>query len=406
MGQVNINVTAVDYAYKNYFQPGRVERLGYEEQPTLAQLTKQENFFGRRLEFDVKYEMHQGSSDFATALANAGSGRYATFIVRRARYYLVTNFDNESMEAAEDNSGAYLDVKKEETEDSLKATTERLGQGLFTNHGNSIGRANGLIGSVLTLTNADDIKNFRVGMRLNSATTDGTSGSIRVGAATVSAVSRQGTTSTVTADWTSITGFTGSASGDYLFPEGDFSLGIYGFPSYIPSAAPGGGDSVFTFDRSVDTRLSGCRYDGSGINIADAVVKGLAEMRREAGSAAFDWGICSHPRFADLSLDLGAKAMRDEAGTAEFGYDTIRVHNGGRILKITGDHNCQPDTIWTLTKRTWIWKGLKKTPRFFVSGPNYIVDPTADGVQCRVGWRGNLLCTGPLFNGRITVATS
>jgi hypothetical protein len=404
MGQVNL--TTVDNAYKNYFQPGRVERIGYEEQPTLGQLTKQENFYGRRLEFDVKYEMHQGSSDFSTALLYAGNGKYATFVVTRARYYLITNFDNESMEAAEDNSGAYLDVKKEETEDSLKGTTERLGQGLFRNHGNSIGRANGIVGSVVTLLNADDIVNFRVGMKLQSATTDGTSGAVLPGVATVSAVNRSGATSTVTADWTSIIGFTGTASGDFLFPAGDFGLGIYGFPSYIPATAPTGGDSVFTFDRSVDTRLSGCRFDGSAMNISDAVVKGLAQMRREAGSSAFDWGICNHDRFADLALDLGAKAVRDEAGTAEFGYDTIKVHNGGRVVKVTGDHNCGAADFWALTKRTWIWKGLKKTPRFFTQGQNYIVDPSADGVQCRVGWRGNLLCLAPGFNGRITVATS
>jgi hypothetical protein len=404
MGQVNL--TTVDNAYKNYFQPGRVERIGYEEQPTLAQITKQENFYGRRLEFDVKYEMHGGSADFPTALLYAGNGRYATFVVTRARHYLITNFDNESMEAAEDNSGAYLDVKKEETEDALKATTERLGQGLFGNHGNSIGRANGISSSTVTLLNAEDIKNFRVGGKLQAASTDGTSGSVRPGVATISAVSRSGTTCTVTADFSSITGFVGTANGDFLFPAGDFGLGIFGFPSYIPASAPSGGDSVFTFDRSVDTRLSGCRFDGSSMNIADAVVKGLAQMRREAGSSSFDWAVTNHERFADLSLDLGAKAMRDEAGTAEFGYDTIRIHNGGRVVKVTGDHNCAASDFWALTKRTWIWKGLKKTPRFFTQGTNYIVDPSADGVQCRVGWRGNLLCVAPGFNGRITVATS
>jgi len=402
MGQVNL--TTVDNAYKKYFQPGRVERIGYEEQPTVGQLTKQENFFGRNLDFDVKYEMHQGSADFPTALLNAGNGRYATFTVSRARFYLITNFDNESMEAAADNAGAFLDVKKEETEDSLKGTTERLGQGLFQNHGNSIGQANGIAGSVVTLLNIADIKNFRVGMKLQAATTDGTSGSVRAGKATVSAVDR--TLGKVTADFSSITGFTGTAAGDFLFPDGDFGKGIFGFPSYIPSTAPTAGDSVFTFDRSVDTRLSGVRFDGSALNIADAVVKGLAQMRREAGSGAFDWMVASHDRFADLALDLGAKAMRDEAGTAEFGYDTIRVHNGGRVVKVTGDHNCQADTLWTLTKRTWIWKGLGKTPRFFTQGTQYIVDPTADGVQCRCGWRGNLLCLAPGFNGRITVATS
>lgn len=404
MGQVN--ATTVDNAYKKYFQPGRVERIGYEEQPTVGQIAKQENFYGRNLDFDVKYEMHSGSADFPTALKNAGNGQYATFTVARARHYLITNFDNESMEAAADNSGAYLDVKKEETEDSLKGTTERMGQGLFTNHGNAIGQCNGVSGSVVTLLNIADIKNFRKGMSLQAATTDGTTGAVRVGTATVSAVDRN--LGKVTADFSSITGFTGTAAGDFLFPEGDFSKGIFGFPSYIPSVAPTAGDAVFTFDRSVDTRLSGVRFDGSTLNISDAIVKGLAAMRREAGSAAFDWGVCSHDRFADLSLDLGAKAFRDEAGAAEFGYDTIRVHNGGRVIKFTGDHNCQADTIWTLTKRTWIWKGLGKTPRFFAKsgGDMYIVDPSADGVQVRVGWRGNLLCTAPGFNGRITVATS
>jgi hypothetical protein len=405
MGQVNL--TSVDNAYKTYFQPGRVERIGYEEQPTVAWLPKSEDFYGRNCQFDVAYEATPGASaDFQTALANAGVGSYATFTLNRARYYSIVNLDNESMEAAGNDDGAFVDLKKEEVETSIKVTTEKLGNAIFRNHGGAIGRANGLAGSVLTLTNPDDIVNFKKGQKLRSATTDGTSGSVKTGVATVTAVDRQN--GKVTADWTSISGFVGTASGDYVFPDGDFGNGVRGFDSYIPVTAPTAGDSVFTFDRSVDSRLSGMRYDGSSLTISDAILKGLAQFRREGGSGAIDMVTMNYDRFTDLSLDLGAKATRDESGKTSFGYDTIKVSAGGRPVTIMGDHNCQPDTAWCLTKRTWLWKGLGKTPRFFIQnngGQNFIVDPTADGVQIRSGWRGNLLCKAPGLNGRITLPT-
>lgn len=411
MGQVNFQT--VDNVFKTYFLPNRVERIGYEEQPTLEMLNKAENFYGRAtagLQFDVAYEAPAGmSADFATALANAGNGQYATFTVRRARYYQIINLDNETMEASASDDGAFIDLKKEETETGLKATTEKLGNGLFRNHGNAIGRANGVSTATVTLTNVDDIVNFRRGMKVQAATTDGTTGAVRSGQTSVIAVDRSLGKVTLAATFaTDIPGITLTANGDFLFPSGDFGLGIYGFDSYIPATAPTAGDAVFVFDRSVDTRLSGIRYDGSALNISDAVMKGIAQGRREAGSGAFDEVIVNYDRLIDFSLDLGAKVQRKDDGTGNVGYDKIRISAGGKPVSVGADHNCQPNIAWVLTKRTWLWKGLGKTPRFFTqgSGTNFIVDPTADGVQVRCGWRGNLLCIAPGMNERITLPTT
>jgi len=409
MGQVNF--ATVDNVFKTYFFP-RMERIGYEEQPTLGMLPKDTNFYGRAtagLQFDVAYEVPAGmSADFNTALMNAGNGSYATFTIRRARYYQIINLDNETMEASASDDGAYVDLKKEEVSTGIKATTEKLGNGLFRNHGGSIGRANGLSTATVTLLNQGDIVNYRRNMKINLATTDGTSGSVRAGQTSVLSVDRPNGKITLAPTFAAdIPGASLGAGGDFIFPAGDFGLGIYGFDSYIPAAAPSPGDAVFGFDRSVDTRLSGLRYDGSLLNISDAIIKALAQFRVEAGSGSIDTVITDYNRFADFSLDLGAKAMRKESGTGEVGYDTIKVHSGGRPVEVMADHNCQANIAWALTKRTWQWKSLGKTPRFFTeaSGSNFVVDPTADGVQIRAGWRGNLLGLAPGLNGRITVPT-
>lgn len=410
MGQVNFST--VDNVFKTFFVP-RMERIGYEEQPTLGMLPKADNFYGRAtggLQFDVAYEAPAGmSADFNTAQMNAGNGQYATFTIRRARYYQIINLDNETMEASANDDGAYVDLKKEEVTTGVKATTEKLGNGLFRNHGGAIGRANGIAGAVVTLTNLGDIVNFRRNMFIALAITDGTTGVVRLGQTKVLSVDRSLGKITLAATFAAdIPGGVLTASGDFIFPAGDFGLGIFGFDSYIPALAPTPGDAIFGFDRSVDTRLSGMRYDGSSLNISDAVLKGLAQFRVEGGSGSIDTVITDYNRFADFSLDLGAKAMRKESGTGEVGYDTIKVHAGGKPVEVMADHNCQANLAWCLTKKTWQWKSLGKTPRFFTeaSGSNFVVDPTADGVQIRAGWRGNLLCLAPGLNGRIVVPVS
>ncbi|HEU5276840.1 MAG TPA: hypothetical protein VFU97_24500 [Xanthobacteraceae bacterium] len=357
----------------------------------------------------MRYDLMEGSFDFESALEGSNSSSDAQFRIPRARHYVILSLDTESMEASEDDDGAWIDLKKDEAEAAFSSSTQRLAHALFRNSGGAIGQRASINSNTVQLANVDDAVFFKKGMRLQAATTDGTSGSLRAGTfATVSAVNRQ--LGQITApDWANITGF---ADNDFLFPKGNFGKGVFGFEAYIPKTAPtpGGGDS-FTLsglDRSADpSRLAGMRFDGSSMAIEEALIKGLAQFRREGGTGTIDTIWTNYDRFVEIGLALGSKAMRDEASTAEFGYDVIRVHAGGKPVTLMADHNCQPDTAWCLSKKTIVFRSLGPVPRFLQrsGGSELIVEPASDGYQMRLGWRGNNVMTMPGKNGRITLPT-
>jgi len=395
-------------SFHQYFSKDRQTKIGYDTQPFLKWLNKLPKFPGDSFTWSIGYDLMEGSHGFAEALENAGPSADAQFRVPRARHYVILSLDTESMEASEDDDGAWIDLKKDQAESAFQSTSQKLAHALFRNSGGAIGRRSGaLSGNDMTLLNIDDVVFWKKNMRVQSATTDGTSGSLNGGSpAVVDKVNRRTGVITSTT-WGNITGF---AASDYLFPYGNFGRGVYGLEAYIPAADPTAGDSfsLSAFDRSVDpTRLGGMRYDGSSLAIEESVVKGLAQFRREAGTGTIDSCWVNYDRFVEIGLALGSKATRDETATAEFGYDVIRVHAGGKPITIMADHNTQNDTMWCLTKKGLVFRSLGQVPRFLQrsGGSELIVEPASDGYQMRIGWRGNLIITNPGECGRITLPT-
>ena len=396
-------------SFHTYFSPDRIFKIGYDEQPFLKWIDKLAKFPGDSFTWPVRYDIMEGSHTFDDALEGTESSSDAQFKIPRTRHYVILSLDTESMEASEDDDGAWIDLKKDEAEAAFSSTSQRLAHALFRNQGGAIGKRGSLSGNVLTLANPDDAVFFKKKMKIVASTADGTTGSLRAGtAAVVDAVDRQNGKIT-SSTWGNITGF---ADNDFLFPKGNFGKGVYGLEAYVPATAPtvGGGDS-FTqsgLDRSSDpSRLAGMRYDGSSLAIEEAVIKGLAQFRREAGTGTVDTIWVNYDRFVEMGLALGSKAMRDEATSAEFGYDVIKVHAGGKPVSMMADHNCQFDTAWCLSKKTIVFRSLGPVPRFLAQqgGSNLIVEPTSDGYQMRIGWRGNNVMTMPGKNGRITLPT-
>src|SRR5690606_37988352 len=111
--------------------------------------------------------------------------------------------------------------------------------------------------NTITLTEADDVRNFKIGMTLiASANADGSTP--RTGSAVVTAVDED--TGTVTVD--SAAGITSFANSDYLFRKGDPGTCVDGLEVMFPLTAPTTGDSFRGVDRSVDVRrLAGCRVN-------------------------------------------------------------------------------------------------------------------------------------------------
>ncbi|MHC5062025.1 MAG: hypothetical protein ACYTFK_13185, partial [Planctomycetota bacterium] len=119
--------------------------------------------------------------------------------------------------------------------------------------------------TTLTLAKPDDITNFEVGQRLvfaaNSASALRDSGAHL----TVVAVNLSAGTMVMSANLNTITGL---ADGDAIFVKGDYEAAddrnkISGLAAWLPASAPGGSDSFFGVNRSVDpVRLAGHRLSG------------------------------------------------------------------------------------------------------------------------------------------------
>ena len=414
MGAADVTIAAYQRAFKTYFRPERIDRINYEEHPTLAMLTKVDDFEGFEMKYAVNYEDPTGvSNDFATAQANREPSQYAGFTPTRSRLYGVASITNETLRASRSKQGAYIEAKMEETEGLLRQCSRRLAAQLHRNGGGATGRRSGaLSGNVLTLTNPEDAVFFTKGMRLVASDNDGSSAAhaLRGGtAAIVDSVDRDAGTVTSTT-WGNITTFTAS---DYLFPEGDFKVAFKGFDGWIPATAPvvGGGDSWLGQDRSEDpVRLAGVRFNASstpsasGLSIVQKCIRGVARLKREGGAAP-DVIVMNDDRCAELAIELEGSKQRHDTGRIEsahagIGFDVIKLFGGGKAVSILADHNTPDHVAWMLRKDTWKLCSLGKLPGF-LTDQQLIIEAARDGFEIRVGGYGQNICKAPGYNGRI-----
>lgn len=398
-----VDLTAYDAMMKEYFIQQRVDNICNKDQPLLGWMPKAESFYGRNLPIPLQYGLPVGTgAGFTSAQANANGGKYVEFILTRVRDYGLLQLDNETMEASESDSGAWAKARIRETEGLIEILSERLAKNLVSNKGNAKARGASVSSAALTLANPDDVVHFAVGQRIQSDSGDGTSGAVNAGFVTLVGVDRDNGILHADANWaSSITGF---AATDYLFHYGDFGLGISGLDSWLPATIASSGDNHFGVDRYVDpTRLGGIRFDGTNRDVLTALELALARCRRDGAMIDTFW--MNHQRFTECSLELGSQYQRTEVKYAGIGYDSIQFNSGGRKVNIMADINIPYTVCYGLTRKTWKFHTLKKAPRFLWTGNgNSIALPTADGIEMRMGWYGNLACDAPGRNVRVALA--
>src|ERR1044071_9168738 len=133
-------------AYKILFPEKRLATFGFDEQPWYNYLGKTQDFFGRKMEIPIQYSPGGGggSHTFEDAQASKGSALYTHFEITRKRSYKIISLDAEALEASENDKGAYLEMKKLETEAALKGIIAQTGT-------DSQGDEVGLVATVLTV---------------------------------------------------------------------------------------------------------------------------------------------------------------------------------------------------------------------------------------------------------------
>jgi hypothetical protein len=391
-------------ALKILFPEKRLRQYGQREQPFWAWLNKKDNFTGRKAEIPIRYSSGGGKSHtFADAQAAKSGSSYLAFEVTRKRDYDIVSIDREALEASEGDNGAYMTAKESEIDAAFMSLAQRLGADLQ-------GDGTGVIGVILTVPNATtftvrdaDMTHIEIGDNLVAAVAPFST--IRtgtgVGFMTVAAVNYDSNTITVgtTNDTTTQLGLTVA---DQIYFKGSFNNAISGTQAWIPTIRTGLATPFNAVTRSVfPSRLAGIFFDGTTFGLAEALERSLARGKKEGSMPEVIW--MNYNRFADLSLELGAKVVREPVRIGAFAFDSIKIYAGGREVRVMADQNIQDTDAIATTKDSWYFWSLKGAPRFITKdfGATMLIEPAADGFEIRTGWNGELVCRSPLDNIRI-----
>lgn len=395
-----LDTTAADAALKQMYPSRRVKFVGYEGNPLLALMPKDEDFGGRNMPLVIWYGGNQGASrTFATAQANKTAGLYEDFLLTRKKDYGLSSIELEAILASANDEMAFLKMASSEIDNTVRTVSRNLAVSMYRNYGGARGQVGSINSTAMTLKDTADVTNFEKGMVLVQSTADGTSGSLGSGESTVTAVNRRSGILTA-ANWTNFT------ANDYLFRKGDFGGSIYGLASWVPATAPSNGENYLGVDRSTDTRLYGQYHDGSAQTIQEALEDADAKVHVEGGSLSH---VFIHPLdFNTLRKSLGSAAYFDKVRSpdmASISFETLKLQGMGGAIQIVPDRNCPHGTAWGLTMSTWVSASLGGAPRVLEGlGNKFIWDATADSIEVRVGYYGNVGCFAPSYNIQIKLA--
>lgn len=408
---MGLDLTSFDAALKQHYTDDRIMNMVYKDNPLMGLMAKMEDFGGRNLPIVTIWGNPQGrSATFGRAQTRgaATSSKIDDFLLTRVKDYSIATIDNETLEASKGNANAFMEAATTEIDGAINSLTRSIAVKLYRAGYGEVGAiaTGGISSAVITLSQAEDVTNFEVGMELDLSATltgavkaYGTSGNGLI----ITAIDRDAGTLTFGANVTDATdGIPTAAAGDYIFVRGDHSgstlTSIAGLGAWLPDSAPGA-TAFFGVDRSKDvTRLGGLRYDVSSLPIEEALIKGAARVGREGGK--LDHYMMSYDKFEQLEKALGAKVQYvDSFATAEVSFRGIVINGPRGQIKCMPDQNCPNNRIYGLSLDMWKLYSLGKAVRVIdTDGLQMLRQASADGVEVRYGFYGNLGCRAPGHN--------
>jgi hypothetical protein len=364
--------------------------LVYKENPFLALVPKDESpdgFAGKYIPVPLEYGVPQGRSHtFSTAQGNQTATQLASFFVYVIQDYQLVTITNLLMEQTKSNAGAFVDAAKLQMDGGFRNITNNIAFELFgtgtasrgTSKSTSTQSGTTAGGTVLPLTNANQIVAFEVGMTLVASATDG--GAPSSDYVTVTSVDRANGIVTGTASAASLSANWAIGSGSaFLSVQGDLPasgatstgsfLALSGLGAWIPTATPSSSDNFWGVNRSADpTRLAGLRYDATSYTIEEGMTNALAFANREGAKP--DICVMDFASYAALVNALGAKVqyVQVKHDEVEVAFDGIMFQSAYGKITVLADRSCPPQTAYVLTMNTWKLRSLGKVPHILTYG--------------------------------------
>jgi hypothetical protein len=394
---------------KTLYTDQKIENLVYNNRPTLALLKKYEAFGGDSLKIPVVVGNPQNTSpDFATAQALSSTSISKAFFLTRVKEYGFAEIDTETLEASKGNPNAFIEAFRFELDNAINGVSEALSTMLFKSGWGDIGviATGGVSGSTITLSQASDITNWEVNMSVVFASTQSSSALRSATPLLVTGLDRDAGTVTFSASLASVN----AVAGDWCFIQGarqnsgsPTAIALSGFESWIPSVAPTS-TLFYGVDRSSDvTRLGGIRYNATGLDISEALIQGAAKVGREGGKLTHF--VMSFDNFAAWEKSLTTRVrITDNQMNPDVGFESIPFTGPTGKIEVYADPKCPSNRIYGLDINSWRLNSLGKAVKILnADGNDGLRSPTADSVQYRVGFKGNLSCNAPGRNINIQI---
>lgn len=400
-----LDLTSFDGALKQHYTADRVENMVYEDNPLMAMIPKMEDFGGRNLPIPTIWGNPQNrSATFATGQAGTSTTGVDAFLLTRVKDYSFAFIDNETLEASKGDSNAFLEAATTEIDGAINTLSRSLAVDLYREGWGDRGIIGSIASSVVTLASPADVVNFEKGMSLVFSASQSAAGLRQPTGVQVIAVDRSAGQITLASTPS------GVVAGDYIFVAGDrqdsatpVRLKLSGVEAWAPQATPTS-TPFFGVDRSKDvTRLGGLRLDASGLPIEEALIEGAALVGREGGK--LDHYFMNYAKYSALEKSLGSKVQYvDMKVNAEIAFRGIVINGPRGPIKVVADQNCRNDRILGVQLNMWKLYSLGKAVRVIdTDGLQMLRQASADGVECRYGFYGNVGCRAPGHNINLKV---
>lgn len=397
-----------------------MKNIVYSKNPWLAMVPKNESpdgFAGKYIPVPLEYGNPQGRAhQFANAQNQQTASDVVSYFVYAIQDYQLVTITNLLMEQTKSNAGAFVDEASRTLDNGFRNISNNMAFELF--NGGTATR--GVIGTAvlassvvtITLSDAQTVVQFEVGMTLQNSSTDGGAAltvSAAIDAIQLTSVNRgtgvivgavvqgDGTTFLAT-HFLQVLGDVGSAGASTIAGL----LGMSGMKAWVPSSDPSAGDNFWGVDRTADpTRLAGLRYNASSQSISEGLTSALAYGNREG--ASFDLIIIDFVSYSTLINELGAKVqyVQLEHDEVEVAFEAIHFHSAYGKIPVLADRSQPSQLAYCLTRDTWKLRTLGKAPHILTYGMEGLEGlrvGTADALEIRIAYYGNLICSAPGYN--------
>lgn len=404
--------TAALAILKERYSFNKVVQLGWRKTPLFAMLKKDFGGGGEHEKIPVNIAGNQAASaTFATAqtLAASTNSKFAAFKADWQDSFGIARVDGKTIRRTRNKEGGWLMALAHEIEAALQTVKMDTERALFRDGTGIIGVGDGAYTAAstsLVLADASQAHCFQLGMEIG-ATAD-TASTPRTGTATVTGINRATGTLTSDSNWSAQ--ITSLDNADSLFRAGDYTAAddvkkIHGLESWCPATAPTAGDSHFGVDRSVDVeRLAGSRYDGSGVNIDEALING--QSVGSANGALPRVCIINNIDMRDLVNTLGAKKIFPGRGflpvqgpdgpIGDLGFETIQIQGDTGKIDVLGHPLCPVSVARMFDPDLLVLSAMGEFPGIIDDDDQQSLRVSdANGVEARVGGYPELFTQHP-----------